>query len=276
MEEGFVMRLKYTIMVIVILCLANRLICNIYASDSSTVSNDSPNRRASMQIVDEEYRPIANLRVQIARQETLQRPLKEQNQDLLNTVRRAIGLAPVFLVAVIGLIIYFTHRRYEKDKLLLMCIIKSEIAKIKSEIESQYSDLESSDGLQPKTKSLEQTIRNIAKSITSEAIKPIDERTKLLMGSRLMLQMDISTLQAEQHMDKGQLTNAIRCWIDVAQKAWAVEWNWRVAHALDRINYLLNKGAKITLTSTKTELGSFLQSLPPHFEPLVKAIQSKI
>jgi len=259
-------------MVIVILCLANRLICNIYASDSSTVSKDSPNSRASIQIVDEEHRSIANLRVQIARQETLQRPLKEQNQDLLNTVRRAIGLAPLFLVAVIGLIIYFTHRRYEKDKLLLMCIIKSKVAKIKS----RYSDLESSDGLQIKTTSLEQSIRNIAESITSEAIKPIDERTKLLMGSRLMLQMDISTLQAEQHMDKGQLTNAIRCWIDVAQKAWAVEWNWRVAHALDRINYLLNKGAKITLASSKTELNAFLQSLPPQFEPLVKAIQSKI
>ena len=276
MEEGSIMRLKYTIMVIVILCLANSLICNIYASDSSTASNDSPNSRASIQIVDEEHRSIANLRVQIAQQETLQRPLKEQNQELLNTVRRAIGLAPLFLVAVIGLISYLTHRQYEKDKLLLMCIIKSEIAKIKSEIESRYSDLESSDGLQLKTKSLEQTIRNIAESITSEAIKPIDERTKLLMGSRLMLQMDISTLQAEQHMDKGQLTNAIRCWIDVAQKAWAVEWNWRVAHALDRINYLLNKGAKITLASSKTELNAFLQSLPPQFEPLVKAIQSKI
>jgi hypothetical protein len=276
MEEGFVMRLKYTIMVIVILCLANRLICNIYASDSSTVSNDSPNRRASMQIVDEEYRPIANLRVQIARQETLQRPLKEQNQDLLNTVRRAIGLAPVFLVAVIGLIIYFTHRRYEKDKLLLMCIIKSEIAKIKSEIESQYSDLESSDGLQLKTKSLEQSIRNIAESITSEAIKPIDERIKSLMESRILLQIELSALQAGRQMDKGQLTSAIRCWFDVAQKAWSINWKWRVTIALDRINYLLNKGAKITLTSTKTELGSFLQSLPPHFEPLVKAIQSKI
>ena len=276
MEEGFVMSLKYTITVIVVLCLANSLICNIYASDSPSVSNDSPNSRASIQTVDEEYRPVANLRVQIARQEALRHPIKEQNQDFLNTVRRAVGLAPLFLVVIIGLIIFFTHRRYEKDKLLLMCVIKSEIAKIKSEIESRYSDLESSDGLQLKTKSLGQSIRNIAESITSEAIKPIDERTKLLMGSRLMLQMDISALQAQQHMDKGQLTNAIRCWFDVAQKAWTVEWNWRVAHALDRINYLLNEGAKITLTSSKTELNAFLQSLPKQFEPLVKAIQRKI
>jgi len=270
------MSLKYTITVIVILCLANSLICHIYASDSPSVSNDSPNSRASIQTVDEEYRPVANLRVQIARQEALRHPIKEQNQDFLNTVRRAVGLAPLFLVVIIGLIIFFTHRRYEKDKLLLMCVIKSEIAKIKSEIESRYSDLESSDGLQLKTKSLGQSIRNIAESITSEAIKPIDERTKLLMGSRLMLQMDISALQAQQHMDKGQLTNAIRCWFDVAQKAWTVEWNWRVAHALDRINYLLNEGAKITLTSSKTELNAFLQSLPKQFEPLVKAIQRKI
>ncbi len=270
------MRLKYTIMVTVILCLANCLISNIYASDSSTISNDSLNSRASIQIVDEEYRPVANLRVQIAQQETLQRPLEEQNRDILNTLRRAIGFTPLFLVVVLGLISYLTHRQYEKDKFLLICIIKSEIAKIKSEIESQYSGLELSDSLQPKTKSLEQSIRNIAESITSEALKPIDERTKILMGSRLMLQMDISTLQAQQHMDKGQLTNAIRCWFDVAQKAWTINWNWRVTIALDRINYLLNKGAKITLASSKAELNAFLQSLPKQFEPLVKAIQSKI
>ena len=270
------MSLKYTLMVIVILCLANRLICNIYASDSSTVSNDSPNSRASIQIVNEEHRSIANLRVQIARQETLKRPLKEQNRDILNTIRRAIGFTPLFLVVVLGLIGYLTHRQYEKDKFLLMCIIKSEIAKIKSEIESRYSDLESSGSLQFKTKSLEQSIRNIAESITSEAIKPIDERTKSLMASRILLQIELSALQAERQMDKGQLTSAIRCWFDVAQKAWTINWKWRVTIALDRINYLLNKGAKITLTSSKTELNAFLQSLPPQFEPLVKAIQSKI
>jgi hypothetical protein len=53
-------------------------------------------------------------------------------------------------------------------------------------------------------------------------------------------------------------------------------WKWRVAYALDKINYLFEKGGKITLQSSKTELTAFLQSLPPQFEPLVKAIQSKI
>jgi len=258
--------------------LANCLTCNIYASDSSAVSNDSPNGEASKQNVDEEHQSITNLREQIALLETQNRLLKEQNQDLLNTVRRAIGFAPLFLVAVIGLICYLTHRRYEHDKLLLICVIKSEIAKARAALEQQYSNLKkkSADDLQEKTKSLEQSLKSIAESISSDAVKPIDERTKILMGSRLMLQMEISALQAERQMDKGQLTSAIRCWLDVAQKAWTINWNWRVAIALDRINYLLNKGAKITLTSSKTELAAFLQSLPPHFEPLVKAIQSKI
>jgi len=272
------MRPKYTLAIIVILCLANRLTCNIYASDSPAVSNDSPNGQVSKQIIDEEQQSIANLLEQIARQETQNRLLKEKNRDLLITVRRSIGFAPLFLVAVIGLICYLTHRRYEHDKMLLICVIKSEIEKAKAALEHRYSDLEkkSTNDLQEKTKSLEQSLRSIAESISSDAVKPIDERTKILMGSRLMLQMDISMLQAEQQMDKGQLTSAIRCWLDVAQKAWAIKWNWRVAHALDRINYLLNKGAKITLASSKTELAAFLQSLPPQFEPLVKAIQNKI
>ena len=272
------MRLKYTLLVIVILCLANRLTCNIYASDSPAVSNDSPNGQVSKQIIDEEQQSIANLREQIALLENKNRLLEEKNRDLLNTARRSIGFAPLFLVAVIGLICYLTHRQYEKDKLLLMCIIKSEIAKLRAEIESRYPDLKmnSKVSLQGKNKSLEQSIRNIAESIISDAIRPIDERTKSLMGSRILLQIELSALQAERQMDKGQLTSAIRCWFDVAQKAWTINWKWRVTIALDRINYLLNKGAKITLTSTKTELGAFLQSLPPQFEPLVKAIQNKI
>ena len=272
------MCLKHTLVVIAILCLANHLICNIYASDSSMVSNDSLYGQASKQTNDEEHQSITNLREQIARQETQNRLLKEQNQDLLNTARRVIGFAPLFLVAVIGLICYLTHRRYEYDKIILICVIKGEVAKATAEFENLYSDLEkkSMDDLQEKTKSLEQSLRSIAESISSDAVKPIDERTKFLMANRIILQMEISALQAERQMDKGQLTSAIRCWFDVAQKAWAINWKRRVALALDRINYLLNKGAKITVASSKTELTVFLQSLPPHFEPLVKAIQSKI
>ena len=272
------MRPKYTLAIIVILCLANRLTCNIYASDSPAVSNDSPNGQVSKQIIDEEQQSIANLLEQIARQETQNRLLKEKNRDLLITVRRSIGFAPLFLVAVIGLICYLTHRRYEHDKMLLICVIKSEIEKAKAALEHRYSDLEkkSTNDLQEKTKSLEQSLRSIAESISSDAVKPIDERTKILMGSRIILQMEFSALEAEQQMNKGQPTNAIRCWFDVAQKARAINWNWRVAYALDKINYLLVKGAKITLQSSKTEWAAFLQSLPPQFEPLVKAIQSKI
>jgi len=278
MEEGFIMRLKYTLAVIVILCLTKGLICNIYAFDSSAISNDSSNAGASEQIIDEEHRTIAEIREQITLLENKNRLLEEKNRNLLNQMYRALSLAPMFVIAVIGLIIYFTHRRYEKDKFLLMCIIKSEIAKLRAEIESQYPDLgmKSKVSLRGESKSLEQSIRDIADSIVSDAIKPIDERTKSLMGSRILLEIELSVLQAERQMDKGQITSAIRCWIDVAQKAWSIKWNWRVAFALDRVNYLLNKGAKITLQSSKAELTAFLQSLPPHFEPLVKAIQAKI
>jgi len=242
------MRLKYTLTAIVILCLTKGLICNIYASDSSAVSNDAPNGQVSKQIIDEERQSIANLREQIALLESKNRLLEEKNRNLLNQMYRALNLAPMFTIAVIGLIFYFTHRQYEKDKFLLICIIKSETAKLRAEFKNRYSD----------------------------AVRPFDGRIKSLTENNLILQMDISTLQAEQLMDKGQLTNAIRCWVDVAQKASSIKWNWRVAFALDRVNYLLNKGAKITLTSSKTELTVFLQSLPPQFEPLVKAIQSKI
>jgi hypothetical protein len=260
MEEGLSMSLKYPLMLIVILCLTDCLIFNIYASNSPALSNEEVSQQTN-------HRP-----------ETHNLLFQGKEQNPLNTFHRTIGFIPLFIIAVIGLVGYFTHRQYEHDKMLLVCVIKSEIAKIRAEIERRYSDFEkkAQDDLQGKTKSLEQSLRSIAESISSNAVKPIDQRTKLLIGHRIILQIEFSALEAEQHMNKGQLTNAIRCWFDVAQKAWTIKWKWRVAFALDRINYLLEKGAKITLQSSKAELNAFLKSLPPHFEPLVKAIQSKI
>ena len=116
MEEDYAMRLKYPLMLIVILCVVNCLICDLYASDSLTSSIDSPNGEVSKQII---------------RPET-------QNQDLLNTLHRAIGFIPLFIIAVLGLISYFTHRRYEQDKMLLICVIKSEIAKVTAAFEQRF------------------------------------------------------------------------------------------------------------------------------------------
>jgi hypothetical protein len=259
MEEGFFMSLKCSLLLIVILCLTSCLICNIYASDSPALSNEEVSQQSN-------------------RPETHNFLFEENEQNLLNTFQRTIGFVPLFIISILGMVSYFTHRQYERDKMLLICIIKSETAKVRAEIERRYSDFEkkAQDDLQEKTKSLEQSLRSIAESVSSDAVKPIDERTKLLMGHRIILQIEFSALEAEQHMNKGQLTNAVRCWFDVAQKAWAINWKWRVAFALDRINYLFEKGAKITLQSSKTELNAFLQSLPSHFEPLVKAIQNKI
>jgi hypothetical protein len=278
MEEGSVMHLKYTLPVIISLFLANCLICNVCASASSAISNESQNINASGKIIDEKGQSTTNLREQINYHQTQNRLLEQQNQGLLNSLHRAIGFAPLFIITIIGLISYFTHRRYEHDKMLLMCIIKSEIKKVKAEFDCRYSDFRKTvaDDIQEKKQYLEQSLKSIAEAISSDAVGPVDGRMKLLMENMTVLQMEFSALEAEHLMNKGLLNNAVRCWLDVAQKAWAINWKWRVAYAVDKINYLLDKGAKISLVSSKTELTDFLQSLPPQFEPLAKAIQSKI
>ena len=96
--------------------------------------------------------------------------------------------------------------------MLLICVIKSEIAKVRAGFEQRYSDFEKKmkDDLQEKTKSLEQSLRSIAESISSDAVKPIDERTKILMGSRIILQMEFSALEAEQQKRYGASALAIQ------------------------------------------------------------------
>ena len=77
-------------------------------------------------------------------------------------------------------------------------------------------------------------------------------------------------------MNKGQLTNAIECWFHIAEKAWLLKWDWQISEALKNIKSLLEKGAKFKLAATATRLTAFIQSLPPEYEQLVNAIQSKI
>lgn len=272
------MRPKYMLVVIVILYLVNLLNCNIYASDSPTVSNDTQNEEASKQIIDEEHQSITNLSEQIALLETQNQLLKEHNRDLLNTVHWAIGFAALFLIAAFGLIGYFTYLRYEQDKKTLSNSIKSEITVAITGLEHRYSDFEkkSTDYLQMKTRSLEQSLRSIVKSASSQAIRYIDKHTEDLKRNILILQIDILTLEAEQRMNKGQLTNAIECWFHIAEKAWLLKWDWQISEALKNIKSLLEKGAKFKLAATATRLTAFIQSLPPEYEQLVNAIQSKI
>ena len=180
MEEGLSMSHKYPLMLIVILCLTSCLICNIYAYNSPALSNEEVSE-------------------QITRQETHNFLFEEKDENPLNTFHRTIGFIPLFIIAVLGLGSYFTHRRYEHDKMLLICVIKSEIAKVRAELERRYSDFEkkAQNDLEGKIKSLEESLRSIAESVSFDAIKPIDERTKLLMGHRIILQIEFSSLEAE-------------------------------------------------------------------------------
>ena len=150
------MHLKCTLPVVTNLLLASCLICNVYASASMSVSSDLPNGDFSKHIVNEEKQSITNIREQVAFREIQNHLRKEQNQNLLNTLHRAIGFVPLFIITIIGLISYFTHRKYEQDKMLLMCVIKSEIAKVKAEYDRRYSDFEktAADDLRDKTKYL--------------------------------------------------------------------------------------------------------------------------
>lgn len=275
------MRLKSTIEMVVVLCLVNLLIGSANASDAAKGSSKEIIGGVFEASVDVEGEGVVNqtdsIREQITLLEAKNRLLKEHYESLLRTTHWAIGFAAVFLIAVFGLMGYFTHRRYEQDKESLKNSIETEIAKARADFEGRLSEWESksADKLQERTKSLEQSLEKIAKSASNAAVGPVENRIKSLSWDLTMLQIDVLKQEAENWKKEDVKGNVVRCWFRIAQKGWFIKQDWIVSEALGQIKLLFAEGAKFDV-SQATELNAFLQSLPLQFEPLVKAIQSKI
>jgi len=271
------MRLIFTWGIIIVTCFVNFAILSAGAFGSLTASAEVVKNNASEKVIDEQPKSVSDIHEQITLLEAQNRLLREHNQSLLTTVHWALAFAAVFLIAVFGLMGYFTYRRYEQDKESLKNFLDSEITKIRAGFTDRLSEWKrkSADNLRKETEILKQSLNNIAESKSNEAISPVKTRINSLSRDLNYLQIGVIKLEAEDWKKKGIKGNVVSCWFRIAQKGLSIKQDWIVSDALNEMERLLKQGAKFSAAQV-TEVTGFLQSLPPQFEALVKAIQSKI
>lgn len=261
---------KLILWTMVIFWFAPFINCNLYASDSQTVPNDSIKREISQQNYGSEKQSNKNINEQITLLETQNSLLKEHNQDLLHTIQWALIFASSFLIIFLGFFGILTQRRHEQDKKILQKSLETEVTKARMEIEA---------GFQQKTKTLEQSINKIAQSVTITTIKPIKKQINSLLYRLVMLEIQVLKYDVKEWRRKGVKANVLSTWFSIAKKGASISQisssNWITSEALEKMDHWLKQGGKFDSMEI-TEVVAFLQTLPAEFETLVKSIQKKL
>jgi len=233
-----------------------------------------------------------NLTEQITLLEAQNRLLKEHYQSLMSVIQWALSFAAIFLLAILGLIGYFSYRRYENDKETLQNMIKNETLRLRADLSAGRTDWEraaasartnwertAADTQSKKLASIESSIAGRIKEATAQATTPIMGRMQSLQFDLERLTIDVLGQEAEKWEREGVAENAIRQHIKIAQKAHETgrgSYAWKVTDALQDIVRLRSKFPSGTLAlNLEADEIAFLQSLPAHFGPLVQKILGK-
>ena len=273
------MRLNLISTIVIVLCSVCILINSAHAYDEGTVSEAAVLAGSCEKIGPDQKKVVIDMEKQIGLLEMQNSLLKEHNQRLLTTVHWALGFAALFLLAVLGLISYFTYRRYEQETKSLKTLLAGEVQKARTEFEGRLSEWESKskDKMQEQIKSLAQSQNKIARSAANTAVEPLGDRIKSLQRDFTYHHIDLLKLEAWKFRKQGNTNGAILCLYRAAKKAWfELKSEFIVSNTLEEIKSILDKGGKVVATTAMPEIHAFLQSLPPEFEYLVKPILSKL
>lgn len=214
--------------------------------------------------------------------------LEEHNSQLIRMFEWSLGFAALFLVTVLGLIGFFTYRRFETDKENLINVLNSEIIGLKLELEKLISrnlevyQLTIDDKLKDMTQDLETVAERVAKTITNPINSELSKFTSNFNAFKSSTTYDIKTLkinyrkaEAKVWEEKGVWSNAIRAWKDVAEESWSLNNKWILADSLDSINNLLSNNVDLDAVDA-TDINYFLNKLPPEFSTVISKIKEKL
>lgn len=196
------------------------------------------------------------------------RLLEEHNNQLLQVTLWAIGFAAVFLLAVLGLIGFFTERRYQRDRNSLEQALDARVTKATADLMTKLAE---------GVNQLKAAMGTRAEEAITAKLNPITKQLSNLSNSVAGLEVQLTEMEAKDWERKGVLANALTSYLGCAKLARKVPDydDWKVSECLEKISQLLEKGGRFDATEV-TEVTAFLKSLPPSYEPLVKKIQRKL
>ncbi len=200
--------------------------------------------------------------------------LERHNSELLQVVVWSLTFAAVFLIGVLGLIGFFTIRRYDQEKEALKVHLEGQLATIAAASEARLTEkAESIKASQEATaRELREGLSKQAESTAKVIVEPLSSQLKSVATQVNNLELDLVRQKAESWEAEKVFANALRRWCEFVELANDMGHGWRVTDGLDQIQRLLRAGVKLDGQQT-TEMHALLTSLPGEYEPLVTKIK---
>ena len=200
--------------------------------------------------------------------------LQRHNNELLQVITWSLTFAAVFLIGVLGLIGFFTTRRYDQEKEALRSHLDGQVATTMAQVEGRLNEKAETfrTAQEASAKELREALRGEAENAASRAVNPLLVRAETAERRVAYLEIDFAREQAKMWDDSKVPTNALRGWAKVVRLANGVDLNYVIAEGLDEIQRLLTAGTSVDAQDA-TKLHSILGTLPDEYQPVVIKIK---
>jgi hypothetical protein len=205
------------------------------------------------------------------------RLMKENQQNLLETVYWSLGTLVVIAGLLMGFSWYTNFRVYERDKLVLkqdlQAMLVEEINKRFVSISETYSGLQKEIG--ERAVIHEKRIAEIGAQEAKLVQSRLDSAIESQRHEIGKLRLDVLEHEADNWLARKVPNNELRAMIRTIRIAQEIDYDFFVARSLDRIKGCMQRGANPN-ADLASELVSMLDGLPSKYSSDVEAIKAAL
>lgn len=202
----------------------------------------------------------------------------DYNDDFLSTIIWSLSFSSTFLLVFLGLIGYFTNRRYEQDKESLENKLYTASKEIEANTQTQITIFkgETQSEILELADKLKTEIKTIADKSATDISSPIKNQLTQMHQEFLMLKVEFLLNKANESERNKIYGNALANHFEIARIGVKIGHNFRVSNALEEIVRLLNLPSSFRNADEVREVTEFLQKLPAEYETLVSRVKAKL
>ncbi len=210
---------------------------------------------------------LIELNEQVIRLEEQNNILSESQRELRQVYMWALGFSGTFLLAFLGVNIYFTRTKYQEDRAANLRHIEDNLKLRTEELGNKFEVFE---------KNTIEEIENFNKkfeSLTNNKIKDSSAAIRNLIDA---LDYRLSDLEVEVTEMKGTDANTITaCFEFIERLKTRSGYDWRIITLLEKVENLIDNGCKIS-SFEKGDYITILDKLPANCKGIASRVKGKV
>ncbi len=225
---------------------------------TSTFAVDIENKE---QAIDEQHLEL--LKKSNSKLEIQNEILRGSANDIQLMYFAALGFSSTFLLAFLGVNVYFSRTKFEEERKSLESLYNVKLAEVSLKLEESTNE---------KFTEINQDIEELVNSRVKSLQKKIDLQDEAIKNEKLRMKLVVCELESQIITTESTL---VRKYIEIAVLANQSDRDWMVGEYLLKADDLISKGVKIGSMTLSKNI-TMLRSLPEHHEKLINKIESNL